>query len=238
MSSSRTTGLPARDSIGGAHLSLGDQVYLEVRERIIDGRCPSGHRVVERELADELGVSRIPVREALQRLEAEGFITVRARRGAFVAPLGPAEAADFFDIRERLEALAASLAAARADAEGLRTLEKLLERARRAAGSARRNRELVSIHADFHQQIVVMAGNPLLLDLMAPLDGRLRRLFSLTTEPADGVAMCGEHERLYAAIRDGDPAAAERIARAHVSGTREAALRLLAASAAADAPAD
>ncbi|MFE0427320.1 FCD domain-containing protein, partial [Streptomyces sp. NPDC058953] len=135
----------------------------------------------------------------------------------------------FFDIRERLEALAAALAADRADAAGLRVLERLLERARRAAGTARRTRELASVHADFHQQIVVMAGNPLLLDLMAPLDGRLRRLFSLTTEPADGVAMCGEHERLYAAIRDGDAREAERIARAHVAGTREAAMRLLTA---------
>ncbi|MGW4031486.1 GntR family transcriptional regulator [Streptomyces sp. NPDC004838] len=228
MSSSRTDGPVGRGTIGGAHRSLRDQVYLEVRERIIDGRYPSGRRVVERDLADELGVSRIPVREALQRLEAEGFITVQARRGAFVAPLGPAEAADFFDIRESLEALAASLAAARADHDGLRTLEKLLERARRAAGSARRIRELVSIHADFHQQIVVMSGNPLLQDLMAPLDGRLRRLFSLTSAPTDGAEMCGEHEELYAAIRDGDVRAAERIARAHVAGTRETTMRMLA----------
>ncbi|MER7046343.1 GntR family transcriptional regulator [Streptomyces jumonjinensis] len=237
MSSSRTAGLPARGTIGGAHQSLRDQVYLEARERIIDGRYPSGRRVVERELADELGVSRIPVREALQRLESEGFITVQARRGAFVAPLGPAEAADFFDIRERLEALAASLAALRADRDGLRTLEKLLERARRAAGSPRRARELVSIHADFHRQIVVMSGNPLLQDLMAPLDGRLRRLFSLTSEPTDGAVMCGEHERLYAAIREGDAPAAERIARGHVAGTREAAMRLLAAAESAARPA-
>ncbi|MFE0426890.1 GntR family transcriptional regulator, partial [Streptomyces sp. NPDC058953] len=85
MSGSRTTGPPARDTIGGAHRSLRDQVYLEVRERIIDGRWPSGHRIVERELAEELGVSRIPVREALQRLETEGFVTAAARRGAFVA---------------------------------------------------------------------------------------------------------------------------------------------------------
>lgn len=80
-------------------------------------------------------MSRIPVREAIQRLETEGFIAAQARKGAFVAPLGPAEAADFFDIREHLEALAASLAARRADRAGLRTLEKLLDRARRAAGS-------------------------------------------------------------------------------------------------------
>ncbi|MFF1832666.1 GntR family transcriptional regulator [Streptomyces sp. NPDC058231] len=231
MSSSRTAGAPAGDTIGGAHKSLRDQVYLEVRERIIDGRYPSGQRVVERELAVELGVSRIPVREALQRLETEGFIAVQARRGAFVAPLGPAEAADFFDIREHLEALAASLAARRADRDGLRTLEKLLERARRAAGSPRRARELSTVHADFHRQIVVMSGNPLLQDLMAPLDGRLRRLFGLTSVPADGPVMCGEHEQLYAAIRDGDADAAERIARRHVAGTRATTMRILTATA-------
>ncbi|MFF2010527.1 GntR family transcriptional regulator [Streptomyces sp. NPDC058195] len=230
MSSSRTVGPAGSGTIGAAHQSLGDQVYGELRERIIDGRYPSGHRVVERELADELGVSRIPVREAIQRLETEGFITARARRGAFVAPLGPAEAADFFDIREHLEALAASLAARRADRDGLRTLERLLDRARRVADSPRRTRELGSVHADFHQQIVLMSDNPLLQGLMTPLDGRLRRLFSLTSEPGDGPVMCGEHEQLYAAIRSGDAQAAERIARSHVAGTRETALRMLAAA--------
>ncbi|MCX5104571.1 MULTISPECIES: GntR family transcriptional regulator [unclassified Streptomyces] len=229
MSSSRTAGLTATGTIGAAHQSLRDRVYAELRERIIDGRYPSGHRVVERELADELGVSRIPVREAIQRLETEGFIAAQARKGAFVAPLGPAEAADFFDIREHLEALAASLAARRADRAGLRTLEKLLDRARRAAGSPRRTRELGSVHADFHQQIVVMSGNPLLQGLMAPLDGRLRRLFSLTSEPGDGPVMCGEHELLYEAIRSGDADAAERIARRHVAGTRATAMQMLAA---------
>ncbi|MEU3603837.1 GntR family transcriptional regulator [Streptomyces sp. NPDC006798] len=228
MSDGRTGGEPGADTIGGAHLSLRDQVYREVRERIIDGRLPSGRRIVERELAEELGVSRVPVREALQRLESEGFVTVSARRGAFVAPFGPAEAADLFDIRERLEALAAALAADRADTAGLRVLEGLLARARQAAGNPRRTRELASVHADFHRQIVVLSGNPLLLDLMTPLDGRLRRLFGLTTEPADGTAMCGEHELLYAAIRDGSAAEAERIAREHVAGTRAAAMRLLA----------
>ncbi|MFD5188613.1 GntR family transcriptional regulator [Streptomyces sp. NPDC058357] len=228
MSSSRTAGLTATGTIGAAHQSLRDQVYGELRERIIDGRYPSGYRVVERELADELGVSRIPVREAIQRLETEGFIAAQARKGAFVAPLGPAEAADFFDIREHLEALAASLAARRADRDGLRTLERLLDRARRVADSSRRTRELGSVHADFHQQIVVMSGNPLLQGLMAPLDGRLRRLFSLTSEPGDGPVMCGEHELLYEAIRSGDADAAERIARGHVAGTRATALKMLA----------
>lgn len=234
MSSSRTVGPAVTGTIGAAHQSLGDQVYGELRERIIDGRYPSGHRVVERELADELGVSRIPVREAIQRLETEGFITARARRGAFVAPLGPAEAADFFDIRERLEALAAALAARRADRDGLRTLRRLLDRARRVADSPRRTHELGSVHADFHQQIVLMSGNPLLQGLMAPLDGRLRRLFGLTSEPGDGPVMCGEHERLYEAIRSGDADAAERIARSHVAGTRETALRMLAAAESAE----
>ncbi|MFJ2244681.1 GntR family transcriptional regulator [Streptomyces sp. NPDC087862] len=228
MSSSRTAGLTATGTIGAAHQSLRDQVYGELRERIIDGRYPSGYRVVERELADELGVSRIPVREAIQRLETEGFIAAQARKGAFVAPLGPAEAADFFDIREHLEALAASLAARRAGRDGLRTLERLLDRARRVADSSRRTRELGSVHADFHQQIVVMSGNPLLQGLMAPLDGRLRRLFSLTSEPGDGPVMCGEHELLYEAIRSGDADAAERIARGHVAGTRATALKMLA----------
>ncbi|MEU6843546.1 GntR family transcriptional regulator [Streptomyces sp. NPDC046716] len=229
---SRPTG-PRTSAIGDTHLSLRDRVYVELRERIIEGRYPAGLRLVERELAEELGVSRVPVREAMQRLEAERFLTVQARRGAVVTGFGPDDAEHLFDVRENLEELAAGLAARRRDAAGLRTLAQLLKRTRRASGAGRL-RDVVNLNADFHQAVAEASGNPVLIDLMAPLDSRLRRLFHLTSAPDDAGPMCGEHERLYEAIGAGDEEAARALARAHVAGTRAAALALLAAHARAN----
>ncbi|MFJ4904618.1 GntR family transcriptional regulator [Streptomyces sp. NPDC093249] len=215
-------------AIGDTHTSLRERVYVELRERIIEAEYPAGMRLVEREIADELRVSRVPVREAMQRLESEGFLSVQPRRGSVVADFGPEEAAYLFDVRENLEGLAARLAARHADPARLRDLERLLARARRAAESGRL-REAVSLNADFHRRIVELSGNPLLVDLMAPLDSRLRRLFRLTSAHSDGEPMCGAHERLYEAVRDGDEDTAEALARAHVADTRASTARLLSA---------
>ncbi|MEU3748861.1 MULTISPECIES: GntR family transcriptional regulator [Streptomyces] len=209
-----------------APTSLREQVYVELRERIIEAEYPAGTRLVEREIADELRVSRVPVREAMQRLESEGFLSVQPRRGAVVTDFGPEDAAHLFDVRENLEGLAARLAARHASPEELRELEELLARARRAAESGRL-REAVAFNADFHRAVVELSGNPLLVDLMAPLDSRLRRLFRLTSAQSDGEPMCGAHEQLYEAVHDRDEAAAESLARAHVAATRTSALRTL-----------
>ncbi|MZD04311.1 FCD domain-containing protein [Streptomyces sp. SID5785] len=224
MPTSRAT---ADTAIGDAHLSLRERVYVELRERIIEAQYPPGRRLVERELAEELRVSRVPVREAMQRLASEGFLTVQPRRGSVVAGFGAQDAVHLFDIRENLEGLAARLVARAADPEQLRDLEKLLQRARRATESGRL-RTVVSLNADFHRRIVELSGNPLLVDVMAPLDSRLRRLFRITSAQSDGEPMCGAHERLLAAIRDGDEAGAEQLARAHVADTRHAAMQLFA----------
>ncbi|MFB7516241.1 GntR family transcriptional regulator [Streptomyces sp. NPDC056144] len=219
--------LPAEPTAGEARPSLRERVYAELRERIIEAEYPPGTRLVEREIAEELRVSRVPVREAVQRLESEGFLSVRPRHGSVVTEFGPEEAEDLFDVRENLEGLAARLAARHAGPEALRALEELLARARRAV-EAGRLREAVSLNADFHRSVVELSGNPLLVELMTPLDARLRRLFRLTSAESDGEPMCGAHERLFEAVRDGDEAAAESLARAHVAATRASALRLLA----------
>ncbi|MFC9705964.1 GntR family transcriptional regulator [Streptomyces sp. NPDC056943] len=221
-----TSPRPADPPAGDTPRSLRERVYEELRERIIEAEFPAGTRLVEREIAEELRVSRVPVREAMQRLEAEGFLSVRPRRGSMVTEFGPEEAEHLFDVRENLEGLAARLAARHAGAHELRALEELLARARAAAESGRL-REAVSLNADFHRAVVGLSGNPLLVELMAPLDSRLRRLFRLTSAASDGEPMCGAHERLYEAIRDRDEAGAESLARAHVAATRASALRLL-----------
>ncbi|PBC75464.1 FCD domain-containing protein [Streptomyces sp. TLI_235] len=121
---------------------------------------------------------------------------------------------------------AAELATRNATPAELRGLEQVLARTRKAA-EAGRLRETVGLDADFHRAIVELSGNPLLQDMMAPLDGRLRRLFRLTSGPESTSPMCTEHGQLLAAIRSGDPAAAADLARRYVAGTRAFALEVL-----------
>src|SRR5689334_10830851 len=93
--------------------SMSQRVYTEIRERIIRGDFPPGFRLLERDLADEFAVSRVPVREALPQLEADGFITTLPRRGAVVAQLTIQDVEELFDVRLGVEVYATRLAARR-----------------------------------------------------------------------------------------------------------------------------
>src|ERR1700753_1425285 len=97
--------------LGSSHLPLRDVVATEIRRLILDGSLGQGERLIEDRLAEQLGVSRNPVREALRVLEAEGFVDTAARRGCFVPTLSPEQAAALFEVRLAVEPLGARLAA-------------------------------------------------------------------------------------------------------------------------------
>ncbi|WP_320781998.1 GntR family transcriptional regulator, partial [Streptomyces sp. CRN 30] len=110
------------ESSGAPRGSLCGRAYDTLRRRIVEGELQPGQRLVERDLAAELEVSRIPLREALRLLEADGLVVLVPRRGALVAPFAPADVRHLFDVRESLEALAARLAAGRTGPAGLARL--------------------------------------------------------------------------------------------------------------------
>jgi len=95
------------DSVGAAH------AYAEVRAAIVENRYPPGHRLIEQRIAEELGLSRTPVREALRMLEAEGLVVSERNRGAMVRPLSQTEIVDLYGLRIRLESYAVEVATAR-----------------------------------------------------------------------------------------------------------------------------
>ena len=105
---------------------LRELVFEAIREAIVDGTLEPGERLMEAQLAEDLGVSRTPVREAIRQLELAGFVVMIPRRGAYVADISIKDVADVFEIRGALEALAASLAAERASEEEIEQLERLL----------------------------------------------------------------------------------------------------------------
>ncbi|MBY8860251.1 GntR family transcriptional regulator [Nocardia sp. CA2R105] len=202
---------------------LRDEVCEQLRDRIIAGQFEPGHRLVERDLAEQFGVSRIPVREAIQTLITEGFVEVLSPRKIVVKRISQRDVEELFGVREALETYAAREATLRADAGDLRTLQRLVEKARRATLSGHPDR-ISRANAEFHRHIIDMAGNRLLADLLRPLEGRLRWLFQQIDDP--GQLWC-EHRALYEAIASGDAQIAADHALRHVRENRAIALNLL-----------
>ncbi|WP_338898869.1 GntR family transcriptional regulator [Streptomyces sp. TG1A-60] len=200
-----------------------ERVLGTLRQDIIAGRLRPGDRLVERELADHLGVSRVPVREAVRALVAEGFVRFETPRRAVVRRLTPADVAELFELREALEVYAAGLAASRATPGSLAELSALLDRAAVAtrAGDAE---TITDINTRFHDRVLAMAGNSLLISVMEPVDGRLRWL---TRQNTEWPQLLTEHRELYEAIASGDPDRARAHALTHVRTNYRSTVRHL-----------
>ncbi|MDQ7878980.1 GntR family transcriptional regulator [Microbacterium sp. QXD-8] len=212
--------------LGLADQSLSVKIYEELRERIIEGTLAAGERIRERELAAEFNVSRIPIREAMPRLEAEGFIKTLPRRGAVVTEMTLNDVEELFVVRSSLEVLAAKLAA-QACAGGASS-DELFARLARAetALDAGDDRDIAGANSALHEEILDLSGNTLLIGLMGPINGRVRRLFRLEAE-RDQRVLCAEHRELCHAIADGNVEWAGALAYAHVEHSRVDSLRLM-----------
>ncbi|MBB2947226.1 DNA-binding GntR family transcriptional regulator [Actinoplanes lutulentus] len=213
-------------AIGTVDRSLSTQVYDFLRERIISGDLKPGQRLIEREICEQLNVSRIPLREALPQLEADGFIRTLPRRGAMVTQLTLRDIEELFDVRESLEVLAAKLAAGNPDPAGLAVLAENIREAR-AALDRGADHEAAAANVAFHDGVLALSRNALLAGLMQPLNGRMQWLFRMTAD-RDIRVQCAEHEGLFAAIRDGNTELAASLAFAHVASGRTPSLTLLA----------
>jgi DNA-binding GntR family transcriptional regulator len=213
-----------RGSEGLAHTPLRDQIRDRLRRRIATGALAPGSKIIERELASEFGVSRLPVREALRALESEGFVEVVPRRGVIVKTLSRSDVEELFDVREALETLLARRAAAQHHSPAaLRRMSRPLERAQRAA-EAKRFDQFGDANIAFHNAITELAGNRLLGRMLDPLQSRLDWLFRQVDDPD---RLCAEHSELYHAIVAGDADTAAEVAATHVRHSRATALRLL-----------
>ncbi|MGH2684287.1 MAG: GntR family transcriptional regulator, partial [Actinomycetota bacterium] len=166
-------------SIGETHRPLRDVACDLIRDGIVSGQHPPGSRLVEEHLASELGVSRNPVREALRVLEAEGYVEMIPRRGAVVATLSASEASEIFEVRTALEALAARLAARKATGGDAAELDRLIAASQKALRK-KDGRALSTLNTQFHQEVLRLAKNGYLRDVMMPLRGRMQWIFSHT----------------------------------------------------------
>jgi DNA-binding GntR family transcriptional regulator len=196
---------------------LRETVRDTLRSRIFEGHYAPGTRLVERDLAAEFSVSRLPVREALRMLRQEGLISDRGARGAEVSTLSPKDVEDLFDVRQSLEVLACRLAAKRATADDLAYLEGLLDDAEGflAKGSVM---EAHRSNSEFHDAITGIADNNFLKSALEPLQGRMHWLFRHVSDLPE---LIREHRELYAAIASGDPDRAAAQSASHIGKYRE-----------------
>ncbi|NKX56459.1 GntR family transcriptional regulator [Arthrobacter mobilis] len=195
---------------------LREEVRDALRNRIFEGHYAPGTRLIERDLANEFNVSRLPVREALRMLRQEGLVTERATRGSVVAALSEKDVRDLFDVRESLEVLACRLAAERATPADLRRLAGLLDEAS-AALARGALREAQRANSEFHDTVGQIADNDFLRSALEPLQGRMHWLFRHATDLPE---LIQEHRELFEAIASGDPDRAAARSAQHISKYR------------------
>lgn len=195
------------------------RAYDDLRTAILAGTFPEGSRLNEARLAETLGCSRTPVREALRRLSADGLVEVLPNRGARVVPWPVSELEDVFRVRALLEGHGAFLAAAAIDADGIAALEDMADRMEELAcgPSPAARDELAKLDVAFHRAVVVGANSKRLAQaharvVLVPLHQRVMRLYD---EPQLRQRMA-HHRELATAIAEGDPSWAESVMRAHI----------------------
>ena len=200
--------------LGDDFLSLHGRVIEELRQAILSGQLKAGERLIEDRIAEELGVSRNPVREAIRVLASEGLVEVTARRGASVVTMTEQEARETIEVRALLEGQNARLAARRQDKETLRRIESVLNQGV-AAVAAKQYDLLADLNQQFHQELAEAGQNRLLADLLKRLRERTAMLFS-PTDPARRARTWEEHADILRAIIQGDERAAAALAAEHV----------------------
>lgn len=207
-------------TIGDQHRPLREVIFEELRNRIVHNELAPGSRLVEKQLADALGVSRNPVREAIRMLEAQGFVVVTPRRGAVVGQPSRRQAEEIFEVRSTLEALSARLAARDISGPQLKALTGLLEEGDRllARGDTA---GITALNARFHEAVVEASGNETLSHLSRQLRDRLEWIFSRTAA-GRGAQSWKEHRQLLDAIANRDEQLAEALAKVHVAEARRA----------------
>ncbi|MFF3286345.1 GntR family transcriptional regulator [Streptomyces sp. NPDC003023] len=197
---------------------LRERVYEALLELITTRALRPGQHLVESELAGHLGVSRQPVREALQRLNTEGWVDLRPAQGAFVHEPTESEADHLLSVRTLLEAEAARLAAANSGTAGIEALEELCAKGEQAVADDDVDLA-VATNAAFHAKVMELAGNPVLAELAGQVDRRVRWYYTPVARQR-GRQSWIEHRELIAAISGRDEKRATEVMRAHTEHTR------------------
>ncbi|MBC7344236.1 MAG: GntR family transcriptional regulator, partial [Clostridia bacterium] len=206
---------------------LREMVFETLREAIIEGKLSPGTRLMEAQLAEDMGVSRTPVREAIRKLELEGLVVMVPRKGAYVADMSTKDAAEVFEIRAALEALAAGLAAQRITDEEIEELERLLIKFNECLGKELDLQKVVDLDTEFHDVLYRASRNSRLMQILSTLREHIQRFRKLSlASPGRLKQAIEEHRRIVDAVADRNVALAQALAQEHIVNAENSMLEV------------
>lgn len=209
------------------YLPLRDVVFNTLRQEILTGKLKPGERLMEIHLANKLGVSRTPIREAIRKLELEGLVIMIPRRGAEVAQITLKSLEDVMEVRRALDVLAIELACERMSQEELNSLFEACENFN-AAVKTKDTRKIAEADVAFHDIIVLSTGNARLIQLVNNLSEQMYRYrFEYLKDAASHAMLQQEHKEMYHSISKKDKITAANVVKKHIDNQEEAIIRQL-----------
>lgn len=204
---------------------LRELVCENIRQAIIDGTFSPGERLMEIQLADEMGVSRTPVREAIRKLELEGFVVMIPRRGTYVADISIKDINEIYEIRISLDVLAAGLAAERITDEELATLNNYMVEISKYVPTMNMEK-IVELDTAFHNVLYTASRNERLVSIINNLREQLTGIRGRSMSyPGRLVETMEEHRALVDCIAARDPERAQNAARLHLENAEQTLMR-------------
>lgn len=202
-------------------LPLRDVVFNTLRQSILKGELKPGERLMEIHLANQLGVSRTPIREAIRMLELDGLVKMIPRKGAQVSNISKEDLKDVLEVRKALDTLAISLACERIDAVGLINLKKASEAFKESVKTGDFTK-IAEADVAFHEVIHVASGNKRLFVMINNLAERLFRYrLEYIKECSDRMELIKEHDEMVKCIELGDKKGAVRIIEQHIDNQEQ-----------------
>lgn len=203
------------------HKPLREVVYDELKRQILIGEIQPGTRMMEVELADDMGVSRTPIREAIRKLEKEGLVTIEPRRGAYASDICIKDMIDVLEVRQFLEGMAAGMAASNITEDQKQELEKVTEKYKKAI-EAEDTDEIIKYDELFHKLIVNASGNQTMVQIVSQVQElALRFRYIYYDDFSRYKSMPAEHMSIEDAIFSGDSLKARSIAEHHVAQLKD-----------------
>lgn len=203
------------------HRPLREMVYEELKMQILTGAIVPGTRMMEVELAQEMGVSRTPIREAIRKLEKEGLVTIEPRRGAYASQISTDDMVEILEVRQNMEGLAAFFAASRMQPEKMEELKEASSKYNDAVSDSDIE-NMIKYDTKFHRIIVESCNNKILLQMIEQLQElvlRFRYIYYDNFKRAEN--MPEEHAQIMNAIASKDAEAARKAADIHIDRLKE-----------------
>jgi len=202
-------------------VSYKDKVYKEIKSAIISQKIKSGEILNERKLAEELGISRTPVREALQMLVNDGWVIVEPWKGAYMNPITEKGLIEVFQVRLALEVLAIELIMDKISEQDIRTLTNILLKQEKLQENYQAD-EFIIVDREFHMVIAQMTDNKILIDVLNNLSDMIRRIGVQAVQDVNRfIETLDEHSHILIALKERNKEKAVEAMKEHILLTRE-----------------